>query len=115
VARVTLPEHFSLVTEKEGLTVQVTPRENCNGLYVAEVTTTYVVVRELQGGKSDARFDFFVNGVRAGYSGFQVEMDNAQLGLDAAHPAESQPYQDRESEPPDGYTQDGRLEGVGSP
>jgi hypothetical protein len=115
VARVTLPEHFSLVTEKEGLTVQVTPRENCNGLYVAEVTTTYVVVRELQGGKSDARFDFFINGVRAGYADFQVQVETAELGLDAIHPAEPQLPDAGEPEPPEGYTQDGRMEGDESP
>jgi hypothetical protein len=100
-ARVTLPEHFSLVTEKEGLTVQVTPRGDCNGLYVAEVTTTYIVVRELQGGKSNTRFDFLINGVRAGYAGFQVEVDNAELGLGGMHPAESQPPQPSGSGQPD--------------
>jgi hypothetical protein len=94
--RVTLPEHFGLVTEQEGLTVQVTPRADCNGIYVAEVTTTYIVVKELRGGTSNARFDFLINGVRAGYSGFQVQVDRASLGLDAVqlpnvadHPLES--------------------------
>jgi hypothetical protein len=82
-ARVTRPEHFSLVTEEEGLTVQVTPRGDCNGLYVAEVTTTTIVVKELQGGTSDARFDFFINGVRAGYADYQVMVDTEELGLDA--------------------------------
>jgi hypothetical protein len=82
IARVTLPEHFSLVTEEEGLTVQVTPREDCNGLYVAEVTTTYIVVEELQGGKSDARFDFFINGIRVGYKDFRILNSASELGLD---------------------------------
>jgi hypothetical protein len=71
-AVVELPEHFSLVTEEEGLTVQVTPRADCNGLYVAEVTTRRIVVKELRGGTSNARFDFFINGVRLGYQDFQV-------------------------------------------
>jgi hypothetical protein len=88
-ARVELPEHFSLVTEEEGLTVQVTPRGECNGLYVAEARTTYIVVKELQGGTSNARFDFFINGVRSGYQDFQVQVDTATLGLDAVnHPPE---------------------------
>jgi hypothetical protein len=90
-ARVELPVHFSLVTEEEGLTVQVTPREDCNGLYVAEVTTTYIVVRELQGGASNARFDFFINGVRSGYADFQVEVDTSELGLDTASPPPDEP------------------------
>jgi hypothetical protein len=114
-ARVTLPEHFSLVTEEEGLTVQVTAREDCNGLYVSKVTTTYVVVQELQGGTSNARFDFLINGVRAGYSEFQVEVDNAKLGLDVIHAAEPQSSHADEPEPPQGYTRDGRLEGDASP
>jgi hypothetical protein len=100
-ALVALPEHFSLGTEKEGLTVQVTPRGDCRGLYVAEVTTTYIVVRELQGGKSNARFDFFINGVRTGYTGFQVVVDNAQLDLDAIHPANARPPQPSGSGQPD--------------
>jgi hypothetical protein len=80
-AVIELPEHFSLVTEEEGLTVQVTPREDCNGLYVAQVTTTQIVVKELQGGTSNARFDFFINGVRAGFADFQVMNSMAELGL----------------------------------
>jgi len=71
-ATVELPEHFSLVTEEAGLTVQVTPRADCNGLFVAEVTPRQIVVKELQGGTSDARFDFIVHGVRAGYADYQV-------------------------------------------
>jgi len=71
-ATVELPEHFSLVTEEAGLTVQVTPRADCNGLFVAEVTPRQIVVKELQGGTSDARFDFIVYGVRAGYADYQV-------------------------------------------
>jgi hypothetical protein len=91
VSRVELPEHFSLVTEEEGLTVQVTPREDCNGLYVAEVTTTTLVVKELQGGTSNARFDFFINGIRAGYRDFKVLNSASELGLDRArHPETEQ-------------------------
>jgi hypothetical protein len=100
-ARVELPEHFSLVTAEEGLTVQVTPRGDCNGLYVAEVTTTHIVVKELQGGASNARFDFFINGVRSGYQDFQVLVDTDELGLDAL---------DHLPEPPEGT---GRPKGGG--
>jgi hypothetical protein len=77
-ATIELPEHFGLVTEEEGLTVQVTSREDCNGLYVAEVTTRTIVVRELMGGTSDARFDFLINGVRAGYADHEVVREAAQ-------------------------------------
>jgi hypothetical protein len=78
-ATVALPEHFSLVTEEEGLTVQVTPREDCKGLYVAEVTTRGIVVKELMGGTSEARFDFLIHGIRAGYADYQVIRDAAEV------------------------------------
>jgi hypothetical protein len=81
-ATIDLPEHFSLVTEEEGLTVQVTPRAECNGLYVAEVTTTSIVVKELQAGRSNARFDFFINGIRSGYADYKVINSKTELGLD---------------------------------
>jgi hypothetical protein len=88
-ARIELPEHFSLVTEEEGLTVQVTPRADCKGLYVAEVTTRHIVVKELQGGTSDAPFDFFINGVRAGQREFAVFVDVSALTMDeGGQPAE---------------------------
>ena len=54
----------------EGLTVQVTLLEECNGLYVAEKSTEWIVVREVLNGTSDARFDFFIQGVRRGYEDF---------------------------------------------
>jgi len=108
MARVDLPEHFRLVTEEEGLTVQVTPRGDCNGLYVAEVTTTTIVVMELQGGTSDARFDFFINGIRAGYQDFQVVVDTEELGLDTLdQPPEPLPPPDepQPAEPPEDTSQ----------
>ncbi|UCD99143.1 MAG: hypothetical protein JSV42_00005 [Chloroflexota bacterium] len=78
-ATVLLPEHFSLVTEEEGLTIQVTPRADCKGLYVAEVTTKSIVVKELQSGTSNISFDFLINGVRKGYLDYQVVRDSAEL------------------------------------
>jgi hypothetical protein len=112
-AVIELPEHFSLVTEEEGLTVQVTPRQDCNGLYVAEVTTSRIVVRELQGGTSNARFDFFVNGVRAGYKDFQVLNSVAELGLaEVREPERERPPEDvHEPEPPEEPPQDVQPEG----
>jgi hypothetical protein len=71
-AVIELPEHFSMVTAEEGLTVQVTPWEDCNGLYVAERSTSRIVVRELRGGRSNIKFDYLVQGVRKGYENYQV-------------------------------------------
>jgi len=87
-ATIDLPKHFTLVTEEEGLTVQVTPRADCNGIYVAELTTTSIVVRELQGGTSNARFDFFINGIRSGYSDYKVMRSKSELGLDKIEEAQ---------------------------
>jgi len=81
-ATIELPEHFRLVTEDDGLTATVTPRADCNGLFVADVSTTRIVVKELQGGTSNARFDFLVNGVRAGYADYKVMNTKSELGLD---------------------------------
>ena len=63
-----MPEHFSIVTSDQSLlTVQVTPRGDCNGLYVLESTPEFIVVKESQNGKSNVEFDYFVQGVRTGH------------------------------------------------
>ena len=65
-----LPEHFELVTADEGLTIQLTPRSEWLQLYVVELDTAQLVVREAQG-KSGA-FDYFICGVRKGYEQHEV-------------------------------------------
>lgn len=81
-AVIALPEHFTLVTEAEGLTVQVTPRTDCNGVYVAEVSTSSITVKELQGGTSNAQFDFLINGIRQGFTDFKVYTTMEEMGFD---------------------------------
>jgi hypothetical protein len=76
---VQLPEHFSLVTSAEGLTVQVTPTSECRGLYVVSKSPTEFVVKELNGGTGDATFDFLVNGIRKGYEEFQPIRDKREM------------------------------------
>ncbi len=67
-ARVVLEETFKWVTNPEiGLTAHLTPRADCKGLYVASLTTSEMVVNELQGGTSDAAFDYLVYGLRIGF------------------------------------------------
>ena len=70
-----LPSYFSKVTEAKGITVQLTPSGGWSQLYVEEKTTERLVVR-VAPGNPDAEFDFFVQGIRAGYSDFQVERPN---------------------------------------
>lgn len=59
-ARVRLPEHFGGLIDEHTLTVQVTPRGACQGLYVARATGRGLLVRELAEGSSDAPFDYLV-------------------------------------------------------
>jgi len=82
VAIINLPKHFSLVTNEQGLSAYVTPRNDCYGLYVEKLTTTEVVVKELLNGKSDAKFDVLIMGVRKGYENHQVIRDKEEVGGD---------------------------------
>ncbi|HKV08987.1 MAG TPA: hypothetical protein VJ725_12665 [Thermoanaerobaculia bacterium] len=70
-----LPSYFSKVTEAKGITVQLTPSGGWSQLYVEEKSPERLVVR-VAPGNPDAEFDFFVQGIRAGYSDFQVERPN---------------------------------------
>jgi len=74
-ATVNLPEHFSLVTNTNGLTAQVTPRGDCKGLFVEEISAHTLIVKECGGGTSNVSFDFFVNGIRKGYENHKVIRD----------------------------------------
>src|SRR6266566_3069354 len=65
-----LPEHFGLVTANEGLTVQLTPRGEWLQLYVVELDTAQLVVREAQG--KSGTFDYLIHGVRRGYEQHEV-------------------------------------------
>ncbi len=69
-AVIALPDHFGLVTEISALTVQLTSRGEWLQLYVVELDTTQLVVRETQG-KSGA-FDYLIHGVRKGYEQYEV-------------------------------------------
>lgn len=76
VAEIYLPEDFELVTNEKGLTAQITPRGPVKSmLYVESVTPTMLVVRSSNMKDSDVKFDFMINGVRAGYEDHQVIRD----------------------------------------
>ena len=67
-ARVPLGETFKWVTNPDiGLTAHLTPRGECEGLFVESLTTSEIVVRELHGGRSDVVFDYIVHGLRIGF------------------------------------------------
>ncbi len=69
-AVIDLPEHFGLVTSQDGLTVQLTPRGEWLQLYVVELSTGQLVVREAQS--KNGQFDYFIQGVRKGHEHHQV-------------------------------------------
>ncbi len=77
-ARISLPEHFSLVASEKGLTVQITPRDGkAKGyLYAEKVTPEYIFVVEVGGGESSASFDYLVMGIRAGFERHRVIRGN---------------------------------------
>jgi len=72
-ARVSLGETFKWVTNPDiGLTAHITPRGDCNGMFVASLTTSEMVVKELAGGTSDATFDYLVYGLRIGFEEISI-------------------------------------------
>jgi len=74
-AVISLPQYFSLVTTNDGLTVLLTSLDECNGLRVVRKSPKEVVVKELLEGKSNAKFDYLVQGVRKGHENHQVIQD----------------------------------------
>lgn len=73
LATIEVPEDFRLVSEADGLTVQLTPVGARAVLWVESQDLGRIVVR----GDADARFHYFVNGVRRGYAGFETVRGNA--------------------------------------
>ena len=71
---ITMPGAFARITEKERMTVQLTPIGAPGQLYVASRSPEKIVVKT--DGSSDIEFDFLVQGVRKGYLDFEVEREN---------------------------------------
>ena len=80
-AIIALPEHFTLVTNDEGITVQVTPLSaGSEGLAVVSKSASKIEVKELMEGRGSYEFDYIVHGVRTGYENFQVVRSIDQAG-----------------------------------
>lgn len=78
-AVILLPEDFGMVTsEIVELTAQVTPLEDCNGLYVAQRNPSQITVKELKDGNSNTKFSYFVQGIRKGFENLQIIRDKPQ-------------------------------------
>jgi hypothetical protein len=78
-ARVPLGATFRWVANPDiGLTAQLTPHGDCNGLYVESLSTDELVVRELNGGASSAVFDYVVHGLRIGFEEASVVQEKTK-------------------------------------
>ncbi len=78
-AVIDLPEYFSIVAAEEGVQVQVTPVEDCNGIFVKSQGREMVEVKELMGGKHNARFNYFITAVRKGFEAHEPVVDNTHF------------------------------------
>ena len=77
---INVPESFRLVTEEEGLTIQVTPLGRPGDIWVEELTLDRIAVRGLR----DVGFSYTVNGVRRGYGAFQPLVEGAEFMPESA-------------------------------
>jgi hypothetical protein len=66
-AVIVIPEDFRIVTDEEGLTVQVTPIGAYSQVYVESQDLNQVVIR----GSRDVQFHYMVNGVRRAFKNFE--------------------------------------------
>jgi hypothetical protein len=75
MAVIPVPESFRLVTDKEGLTVQITPIGAPAAIYVVAKDLDRIVVRS----DRDVRFDYLVQGVRQTFKDWQVMVDGGYM------------------------------------
>jgi hypothetical protein len=81
-AVIDLPEHFTSIASREGLTVQVTPNAAKSlGLAVEEKSIERIIVRELSNGNGDYDFDWEAKCIRKGYEDYQVIRPHKDLEL----------------------------------
>ncbi len=70
-ATINVPEDFRIVTDDEGLTVQVTPVGASASMYIVSEDLNSIVVRS----SHDVKFHYLVNGVRRAYKNHQAIVD----------------------------------------
>jgi hypothetical protein len=79
LARVPLGDTFKWVTNPDiGLTAHLTPRGDCNSLYVEALGTSEMIVRELRGGTSNVTFDYIVYGLRIGFEEVSIVQEKTR-------------------------------------
>ena len=67
-----IPEEWKQVTDTSGITVQLTPVRSLARLAVMEKTRDRIVIV----GDADCEFDYFVNGLRRGFTKYEPYMGN---------------------------------------
>ena len=73
-AEIDIPEEWQLVSEEQGITVQVTPRDLAVLAVPVKTRDRIVVV-----GDRDVEFDYFVNGVRRGFAEYTPFAQNLMI------------------------------------
>jgi len=71
-AEIPIPEEWKLVSEAEGITVQVTPIGSTSVLHIASMGRDRIVIR----GAEDCEFCYLVNGVRRGFAKYEPYLLN---------------------------------------
>jgi hypothetical protein len=79
MAVIELPDYFSVVAAEEGIQVQVTPTEDCNGIFVKSQRKERIEVKELMKGKSNARFNYLITAIRAGFEDHKPVVANTDF------------------------------------
>jgi hypothetical protein len=82
-AKISFPEHFTLVVIPDTVTIQLTPRSaDSKGLAMTDQSANDFSIRELFGGQGNYEFDYFAAGVRKGFENYQavVPVDHSPLG-----------------------------------
>jgi hypothetical protein len=77
IATIEVPDDFRIVTQPEGLSIQVTPIGDMASVAVALISLDRIVVK----GSRNVEFFYTVNGIRRGYGGFTpiVEVDKTYI------------------------------------
>ncbi|HEX9147994.1 MAG TPA: hypothetical protein VF958_02415 [Thermoanaerobaculia bacterium] len=108
VAVIEVPEHFRMVTDPEGLSIQVTPIGQMATVAVESIGLDRIVVR----GSRNVEFFYTVNGVRTTFKDFQPIQDNiAFVGTaeDAGMPGAWSPEQKRRLVASGAFNPDGTV------
>ena len=108
LAEIAVPESFRMVTDPEGLSVQVTPIAEMATVAVVSIDLNRIVVK----GSRDVSFYYTVNGLRQAYRGWEAVRENAHYlpeGPNARMPLSLAPEQRRRLIATGIYKEDGTV------